>query len=90
MRRLGYALVTPFTKTNPWDRDFVIAKIHIYLDTIAGKIQDEGNDEDSLELADRDGKRPDCCHECREHLREEDIHKLLSKIFFPVKRQLWL
>ena len=80
IKRLRYALVTPSTKSNPSDHDFIVADIPTYLEHIKGKFQDKGNGGDIQKLIEVWNSQI-AAMDTVDFYGEEDIHDILPKVF---------
>ncbi len=80
IKRLGYALVTPSTKLNPSDRQFVVADMPTYLEHIMGGKPDKGNNGDLRKLIEVWNSQIAAMTDV-EFDTEDDIHDILPKVF---------
>ncbi len=82
---LKYALVTPSTKLNPSDRQFVVADIPTYLEHIMGRNPDKGNNGDLRKLIEVWNSHIAAMPYVGFY-KEDDIHDILPEVF-PSQRQ---
>lgn len=80
IKRLKYALVTPSTKLNPSDRQFVVADIPTYLEHIIEENPNNGNNGDLRKLIEVWNSQMAAMPNVGFY-KEDDIHDILPKVF---------